>query len=255
MDLDPHILVVLAAAFSAGLIDAMVGGGGLIQLPALFSVYPDAPPAHLLGTNKLSGMFGTASAVVRFSRSVAIAWRSLSMLALATFCGALVGAFTAAHTPAAVFRPLVPVMLIGVLVYLLRSKSLGIEHKPLAFAGRHHGMGTLWIAAIGVYDGFFGPGTGSFFMFVFVRLYGFDFLHAAASARVLNVATNVAALLLFGTRGAVLWYLGAGMAACNVAGSLVGTRLALRGGSQFVRKVFIAVVSLLIVRTAWTAMG
>lgn len=253
MDFSADIFIVLGAAFGAGLIDAMVGGGGLIQLPALFGVYPNTPPAYLLGTNKLSGMFGTASAVVRFSRHVVIPWRALVPLAVVTFLGAMAGALTATHMPAHVFRPLVPVLLVGVLVYLLRSKSLGTEHRPLAFAGRHHGLGAVWIAAIGFYDGFFGPGTGSFLMFVFVRLYGFDFLNAAASARVLNVATNVAALLLFGSHGTVLWGLGAGMAVCNIAGALLGTRLALKGGSHFVRKVFVGVVSMLIVRTAWTA--
>ena len=246
--------IVLAAAFGAGLIDAMVGGGGLIQLPALFGVYPDAPPASLLGTSKLSGIFGTTSAVVRFARKIAIPWRALGPLAVLIFLGALTGALTATHTPAELFRPLVPLMLVAVLIYFLRSKSLGSEHKPLAFAGRHHWLGALWVTAIGFYDGFFGPGTGSFLMFVFVRLYGFDFLNAAASARVLNVAANAAALLLFGSRGAVMWALGASMAVCNVSGALLGTRLALRGGSQFVRKVFVAVVSLLILRTAWTAL-
>ncbi|MET0661141.1 MAG: TSUP family transporter [Steroidobacteraceae bacterium] len=253
MDFEADIFIVLGAAFGAGLIDAMGGGGGLIQLPALFGVYPNTPPAYLLGTNKLSGIFGTASAVVRFSRTVAIPWRALMPLAVVTFLGAIVGALTATYTPADVFRPLVPVMLVSVLAYFLRSKSLGTEHQPLAFAGRHHWFGAVWVAAIGFYDGFFGPGTGSFLMFVFVRLYGFDFLHAAASARVLNVATNLAALLLFGSHGTVLWALGTGMAVCNVAGALLGTRLALRGGSHFVRKVFVGVVSVLIVRTAWTA--
>ena len=247
------IAVVLTAAFAAGLVDAMVGGGGLIQLPALLGVYPDAPPARLLGTNKLAAIFGTASAVTRFSRQISIPWRALGPLGVLTFGGALLGAITATHTPPEVFRPLVPVLLIGVLIYSLRTKRLGDEHKPLGFAGRHHAIAALLITAIGFYDGFFGPGTGSFLMLVFVRLYGFDFLNAAASARVLNVATNAAALIWFGSRGSIIWGLGVSMAACNVAGALLGSRLALRGGSHFVRKVFIVVVTVLIVRTTWTA--
>jgi uncharacterized protein len=247
------LLFVLAAAFGAGLIDAMVGGGGLIQLPALFGAYASLAPPLLLGTSKFAGLFGTVSAVLRYAQKVTIPWRALLPLC---FCVALTstgGARLATIVSPDVFRPLVPIMLLAVLIYLLRRKDLGGEHAPRAFAGSHHFVGAALITLIGFYDGFFGPGTGSFLMFVFVRCYGYDFLHASAAARLLNVAANAAALLYFASRGYVLWYVGAGMAVCNVAGAMVGTRLALRQGSALVRKVFIAVVSVLIIRTAWTA--
>jgi uncharacterized membrane protein YfcA len=144
-------------------------------------------------------------------------------------------------------------MLLAVLIYVLWRKDLGGEHAPRAFAGSHHIVGAALIAAIGLYDGFFGPGAGSLLIFVFVRSYGYDFLHAGAAARVVNVATNAAALSYFASHGLVLWYVGAGMAVCNIAGAIVGARLALRGGSSFVRQAFIVIVSLLILRTAWTA--
>ncbi|MGH8177215.1 MAG: sulfite exporter TauE/SafE family protein [Steroidobacter sp.] len=249
------LLLVLAAAFSAGLIDAMAGGGGLIQVPALFAVYPSASPPVLLGTSKFAGIFGTASAVLRYAQKVAIPWRALAPLAVFVLVTSLAGARLATIVSPDVFRPLVPLMLLAVLIYMLHRKDLGGEHAPRAFAGHHHVAAAVLIAAIGFYDGFFGPGTGSFLMFVFVRFYGYDFLHASASARVLNVAANGAALVYFASHGYVLWYIAAGMAVCNVAGALVGARLALRGGSGLVRKVFIVVVSLLILRTAWTAIG
>lgn len=252
-DLPFDLLVVLIAAFGAGLIDAMVGGGGLIQLPALFAFYPQVAPPALLGTSKLAGIFGTSSAVWRYARRVAIPWRALLPLAVAVLAASLAGAVLATRVKPEVFRPLVPIMLVAVLIYTLWRKDLGSDHSPRAFAGRHHWLGAAVIAAIGFYDGFFGPGTGSFLMLVFVRCYGYDFLHASASARVLNVAANGAALLYFASRGYVLWQIGAAMAVCNIAGSILGTRLALRGGSLLVRKVFIAVVSLLIARTAWVA--
>jgi uncharacterized membrane protein YfcA len=248
-------IFVLMAAFAAGLIDSMVGGGGLIQVPALFSAYPAVSPPMLLGTSKFAGIFGTASAALRFSRTVAIPWRALAPLAIFILITALGGALTATIVPAQIFRPLVPILLLAVLIYLLRRKDLGESHLPRGFAGQHHTYAAVLIAAIGFYDGFFGPGTGSFLMFVFVRFYGYDFLHAAACARVLNVAANGAALAYFAARGYLIWYVGLGMAVCNVAGAMVGTRLALRGGSAFVRKVFIVVVCALILRTAWTAMG
>jgi uncharacterized protein len=232
----------------------MPGGGGLIQLPTLFGVYPNAAPGLLLGTSKFSGIFGTTSAVIRFASQVAIPWRALASLALFVLVTSFLGAFVATKVPADVFRPLVPVLLLVTLIYLIRRKDLGSVHAPREFAGRHHVIGALLISGLGFYDGFFGPGTGSFLMFVFVRFYGYDFLHAAASARVLNVATNLSALGLFAAHGYIWWHVGFGMAVCNVAGSMLGARLALRGGSVFVRKVFIAVVSVLILRTAWTAL-
>jgi uncharacterized membrane protein YfcA len=252
--LSVDLLLVLVAAFAAGLIDAMVGGGGLIQIPALFAVYPGVPPATLLGTSKFAGLFGMLSAVARYSRKVTIPWRALVPLALVALLMSVGGARLASLVAPGVFRPLVPIMLLAVLVYVLWRKDLGGEHAPRAFAGSHHIIGAAAIAAVGLYDGFFGPGAGSLLIFVFVRCYGYDFLHAGAAARAINVATNAAALSYFAAHGLVLWYVGAGMAICNIAGALIGTRLALRGGSAFVRQAFIVIVSALILRTAWTAL-
>jgi uncharacterized membrane protein YfcA len=247
------LLLVLVAAFAAGLIDAMVGGGGLIQIPALFAVYPNVPPATLLGTSKFAGLFGTVSAVARYARKVTIPWRALVPLALVALVMSVGGARLASVVSADIFRPLVPIMLLAVLVYVLWRKDLGGEHAPRGFAGSHHIAGAVLIAAVGFYDGFFGPGTGSLLIFIFVRCYGYDFLHAGAAARAINVATNAAALSYFAAQGLVLWYVGAAMAVCNVAGAVIGTRLALRGGSAFVRQAFIVIVGALILRTAWTA--
>lgn len=244
---------MLAAAFAAGLIDAMVGGGGLIQIPALFAVYPHVPPAALLGTSKFAGIFGTISAVARYARKVSIPWRALLPLASIALVMSVGGAKLASVVAPDIFRPLVPIMLLAVLVYVLWRKYLGGEHVPRAFAGSHHVLVAALIAAIGLYDGFFGPGTGSLLIFVFVRLYGYDFLHAGAAARVVNVTTNAAATTYFATHGLVMWYVGGSMAICNILGAIVGARLALRGGTRFVRKAFIVIVGLLILRTAWTA--
>ncbi len=249
-----ELALVLVAAFGAGLIDSMVGGGGLIQLPALFGAYPNTPPATLIGTNKVASIFGTVSAVARFARSVRIPWRILVPFAVLSFAGASAGAYTVILIPPDLFRPLVPVLLTLVLLYMLRRRDFGSDHRPRTLQRRDTRVAAALIVGIAFYDGFFGPGTGSFFMIVFVRLFGFDFLHSAACARVLNVAANSAAILWFGARGHVVWPLGAGMAVCNIAGALCGTRLAIRHGSGFVRKVFIGVVSLLILKTAWDAL-
>lgn len=251
--LSPDLLLIVAAAFGAGLVDAMVGGGGLIQLPALFTAYPATAPAILLGTNKFASIFGTGSAVLRFSRGVRIPWRTLLPLAPVVFLGALSGARVATLVPPAVFRPLVPVMLAVVLIYVVRRKNLGADHAPLHMSRGRIVFATAVFGAVGFYDGFFGPGTGSFFMFLLIRLYGFDFLHSAASARVLNVATNAGALVWFGTQLELLWLVAVLMAVANVSGAVLGTGLALKHGSGFVRRIFIGVVLVLIARTAWDA--
>ncbi len=244
-----EIPFVLAAAFGAGLIDAMAGGGGLIQVPALFAAYPDTPHTTLLGTGKLAGFAGTASASVRYARHVRMDWRFIGAASLGAFGCALVGAWIATRFPPAQFRALVPLLLTAVLVYTLVHRNLGEVHTPrggLALAAASAG-------AIGLYDGFFGPGTGSFLVFLFIRVFGLDFLHASASAKVVNCAANVAALLLFGLTVPLMWLLGLGMAIANVLGAQVGSHLAIRGGSGFVRKVFLAVVTCLIGKTAWDA--
>ena len=239
---------IVPAAFLAGIVDSVVGGGGLLQLPVLFSALPDTPPATLLGTSKLAGALGTGVAAARYSRHVTLPWRLLAGGCLIGVGGGLLGAVLATRVTPALYRPLVPVLLALVLLGTLSARNLGLHHEP-RFDGRRVPAAAGWVTVIAIYDGFFGPGTGSFLMYLLVRALRFDFLHAAAGARVLNVSTNVAALGWFALHGAVLPELGLAMAAANIAGSLIGTRLALRGGAPLVRRAFVMVVALLIVKT------
>jgi uncharacterized membrane protein YfcA len=248
------LLLVMAAAFGAGVVDSMVGGGGLIQLPVLLSVYPNVPPATVLGTSKVASIFGTTTAVARYARQVRIPWRMLLPFIVVTLLLSLGGAYTASLIPPDVFRPLVPVLLTLVLLYVLRRKDFGDRHLPHVIEGHRAAFAYGLIGAIGFYDGFFGPGTGSFLMVLFIRLFGFDFLHAAACSRLLNAAANVTALGYFATHGHVLWQVGLAIAVCTVAGAFTGTHLAIRHGSGFVRKVFVVVVSALILKTLWDAL-
>ena len=244
---------VLTAAFAAGLVDAMAGGGGLIQLPALLTTWPAAPIANLLGTNKLASLCGTLSAALHYATRVAVPWAVVGPGLVIAALSASAGAWTVTRVSPEALRPMVPLLLMAVLSYTLLRPALGTEHAPRMLDRTTRGIGALGIALIGFYDGFFGPGTGSFLMLLFVRVFGFDFLHAAASARLLNVATNAAALAFFGARADVLVLLGLAIAACNVAGAQVGTRLALRHGTRLVRGAFVVVVAGLVVRTAWQA--
>jgi uncharacterized membrane protein YfcA len=247
--------LVLCAAFLAGFVDAIVGGGALIQLPALLASYPGAAPPVLLGTNKLGSICGTSVAVMRYMRVVRIPWRVLLPGAAVAFLAAMAGASSVSTVSPALFRPLVPIMLTVVLIYVLWHKDLGARHAPIAFSRRRSYIALAVIGGIGFYDGFFGPGTGSFLMLLFIRLYGFDFLHASAGARTINVATNAGALLFFGIHGEIQWGLGMALGVCNATGSILGAHTAVRHGSKFVRVVFIAIVITLIVKTgadAWT---
>ena len=199
---------MLCASFCAGFVDAIVGGGGLIQVPALFAGYPAAAPPVLLGTNKVGSICGATGALLRYLRVVRIPWRALWPAAAIAFLAALAGASLVSAVSPALFRPLVPIMLGLVLLYVLRHKDLGTHHAPIAFSRRRRHLAWAAVGGIGLYDGFFGPGTGSFFMLLLIRVYGFDFLHASAGARTLNAATNAGALLFFGLHGEIHWLLG-----------------------------------------------
>ena len=246
-----EVLVVSLASLLAGLVDSIVGGGGLILLPALFATFPQAPPATLFGTNKSASIWGTAFATVQYSRRVQLPWRALLPAAAAGLLGSLVGAWAVTQVDPALFRKALPLLLTALLAYTLARKDLGREHAP-RYAGRAEALMASAIGlVVGFYDGFFGPGTGSFLVFAWVRLLGYDFLNASASAKLINTATNFSALMLFTWQGHVWWHLALAMALANVVGSLIGTRLALRHGAGFVRRVFIFVVLALIVKTAW----
>jgi uncharacterized membrane protein YfcA len=250
-----EITFVLAAAFAAGVVDAMAGGGGLIQVPALFAAYPTTPHPTLLGTGKLAAFAGTTSSVLRFARHVRIDWRLVLPAAASAFGAALVGAWIATRFPPESFRTLVPVLLTVVLVYTLAHRDFGREHRPRRNGRRGRALASAGAGVIGLYDGFFGPGTGSFLVFLFVRAFGLDFLHASASAKVVNAAANVAAIVLFGVTGELYWLLGLAMAVSNVTGAQVGSHLAIRHGSGFVRGAFLVVVVSLIAKTAWDALA
>lgn len=244
------VLLLCLAAFAAGGLDAVVGGGGLLQLPALLLVLPHTPVVQLLGTNKLAAVVGTGSAAATYSRRVDMHAPTAIRMAIAAFVGSGVGALLATLVGSRVLRPIVLVALVGVWLYTLRRPGLGETESLRLTPRRQAGVAICGGALIGLYDGFVGPGTGSFLVFLLVGAVGLSFLHASATAKAVNTMTNLAALLLFGLTGHVLWRLGAAMAVCNLAGAQLGARLAIRRGSAWVRRVFLVVVAALIVRLA-----
>jgi len=241
-----EVAALCAFAFLAGLVDAVAGGGGLIQVPALFAIFPTLPPSILLGTNKLSAITGTTVATLRYGWSVPIQWRSVLPAAVVAGAGALAGAKTVTVLDPLILRPLLLVLLSVMAIYTLTRPKLGARSNSTAPLQRGGATFYAVTAIFGFYDGFFGPGAGSVMMFLLVRFFGHDFLSAAATTKVLNLATNFGALMLFIYTGNVLYAVALPMAAFNVAGGFLGAHLAVRKGSSFIRIVFLIIVTVLI---------
>lgn len=245
------ILTLVFFAFCAGTIDAAVGGGGLIQIPALMGALPQTAPATLFGTNKLASIFGTGSAAFSFVRRVKLQWSLLGVIALFAFISSFIGAACVSLIPTHILRPIVLVMLIVIAIYTFAKKQFGQVHVDQQITPKLLVLAAMGSLAIGFYDGIFGPGTGSFFIFFFIRFLQVDFLHASALAKIGNLMTNLAALSFFIPTGHVLFTLGLMMAVANIAGSLLGVRLALKYGSGFIRILFLILVSILICRLGY----
>ncbi len=238
-------------SFLAGFMDSAVGGGGLIQLPAMLVFLPQTALATVFGTNKLVSIAGTSVAARQYARHVRLDWRTLAPAAGAAFVCAGLGAKAVTLVQPGALKPVILVLLIAVAGYVFRRKDFGSVHAPKLTPQARRWAGLGIGAALGFYDGFFGPGTGSFLIFAFIGVFGFDFLTASASAKVVNASTNLAAVLLFGLTGHLLYALALPMALCNIGGSVLGTRLAVAKGSAFVRVLFLVVLAAIILRFAW----
>ena len=248
-----ELVLVSLASLLAGFVDSIVGGGGLILIPALFAVFPGAPPATLLGTNKGASVWGTGFATLQYSRRVKMPWPVLWPAAVAGLLASFAGAWVVTLVSPDYLRKALPGLLLAVLIYTVARKELGRTQAPRFSGMQERALAAVIAAACGFYDGFFGPGTGSFLVFLFVRVLGYDFLNASACAKLINTATAAAALLLFVIKGHVWWHFVLAMALANVLGSLLGTRLALKHGAGFVRAAFIVVVAALIAKTSYDA--
>jgi len=247
------VLLVSLASALAGFIDAIVGGGGLVLVPALFATYPLAHPASLLGNNKSASVWGTSWSTWQYSRRIDLRWSSVGPGAGAALIGAWLGAWAVTEIDPAFLRCFFFNDTATTEIYTLVRKDMGREHAPRWTGRTEAGAFAVLGLVLGFYDGFFGPGTGSFLVFALVRVLGYDFLNASAHAKVLNTASNLAALLLFTLKGHVWWHIAFYLAVANVLGSWLGTRLALKHGAGFVRWVFVLVVTALIAKTSWDA--
>lgn len=244
--------LLLLAAFVAGWVDAVVGGGGLIQLPALLIGLPvGTPPAAILGTNKISSVWGTATSSITYAVRVRPDWRTVLPLVVGAGLGSAGGAQLAKLLSKDAFTPIVLAALVVVGIYTWRRPHLGLVSARKHLGRAHYGRTAAIGVGVGAYDGFLGPGTGSFFVILLVGMLGYGFLEASAKAKIANLATNLAAIAVFAAHGSVLWGLGLSMGAANLVGGFLGARTAIARGSAFVRRVFLIVVGALALKLAY----
>ncbi|TYQ25916.1 sulfite exporter TauE/SafE family protein [Pseudanabaena sp. UWO310] len=246
-----EILILCGLAFVAGLIDAVVGGGGLIQLPALLIMLPHTAIASILGTSKFVSIAGTSIAVQQYAKQQKIEWGTTIPAMFAAFIFSFLGARITSLLNPSLMRPVILVLLIAVAIYTFNKKDFGLLQISKFSQSQQWLYSVVIGSAIGFYDGFFGPGTGSFLIFAFVGIFGYSFLTASASAKIINFATNLAAILYFFFTNNIIYTFGIPMAICNILGAFIGTKLAISKGSQFVRKLFLVIVSLLICKLGY----
>ena len=244
-------LLLVLAAFCAGLIDSIAGGGGLISVPAL--LLAGASPVEALATNKLQGTFGAGTAMLTYARAGHVRpQEQLGMAAISAVFGAL-GALVAHLIPAEVLRIVMPVVLIGVAAFFALKPGLSDDARtqrirPAVFA-------ITAVPAIAAYDGFFGPGSGSFFMMGFVLLAGYGVLKATAHTKMLNFASNMGSLLVFIPSGAMWWAVGLAMAVAQIAGASLGARMAMRVGARLIKPLLVFTSTAMALRLLWQALG
>lgn len=252
MDIVTLILLCLFA-FSAGFVDAIVGGGGLIQTPAALILLPQFPVATVIGSLKIPSFTGTAFATVQYLRKVSINWRMAAVMCMIAFIAAFAGSEVLTMVSNRYMKPVIFVVLIGVAIYTYTKKNFG-QHTQKDHSSRREWLYAILISlCIGFYDGFIGPGAGSFLVLAFITLLGFDFLHASANAKLINLATNLGSISLFLLKGIILWQIAIPMAICNGIGGIVGARLAIARGNRFIRVFFLLIITATLLRFGYDA--
>jgi len=246
-----EIITLCCFAFLAGLIDSIVGGGGLIQLPALLVLLPNTAIPLIMGTGKFSSIAGTSVAAIRFSRAVEISSLIVIVAAIAAFIFSFIGAKTVSIIHPDVIRPIILLLLVAVAIYSFFKKGFGVQYVLKPQNKKQITSAAIIGSLLGFYDGFLGPGTGSFLIFAFVGILGFDFLRASASAKVVNFSTNLSSLIYFAFTNNIIYHIALPMAVCNMIGASIGAQLAIAKGSSFIRILFIVVVSILISKLAY----
>lgn len=248
---DHSLIVIISLAvlsFVAGFIDAVVGGGGLISIPALLINMPTQPLATLFGTNKIAALSGTSIAAYQYSKRIKFDYKLLLTVSFFAFVASFMGAKAVSRINVETLKPIILIILILIAIYTFIKKDLGSVQTKKLSSNKQVLFGSLIGIAVGFYDGFFGPGTGSFFVLGFVVLLGFEFLYASAYAKVINCITNLSALIVFIKNGNYILEIAILMSVFNIIGSAIGSKIALKKGNGFVRIIFLVIVFIMILR-------
>ncbi len=246
-----ELLLLCLVAFAAGFVDAVVGGGGLLQIPAALILLPGVPVATVIGTTKLPSFSGTSFAAAQYARKVKLNYKHVALMACIAGPSAFIGSRMLTLVSNDFMKPFLLVVLSCVAIYTYSKKNFGI-HSEKDHSERAHLIFICLISLfLGFYDGFIGPGTGSFLILAFVTLLGFNFLKASATAKFVNLSTNIGSIILFASSGRIIWHIALPMAAFNALGGFLGARLAILRGNAFIRVFFLCVIGLTIARFAW----
>ena len=241
--METYLLILLCiAAFFAGFVDAIVGGGGLIQTPVALIVLPNLAVSTIIGSLKIPAFSGTAFAARQYLKKVNMNWKLLFIMALVAFSAAFLGSNVLTLVSNNFMKPILLVVLSVIAIYTFTKKNFGIHQEKNLSPKRQLALAVVMSSCIGFYDGFIGPGTGSFLVLGFVAILGFDFLHASANAKMVNLATNFGSICLFILKGKIIWAIAIPMAICNAMGGWVGAKLAIKKGNGFIRIFFLLVV-------------
>ena len=241
--METYLLILLCiAAFFAGFVDAIVGGGGLIQTPVALIVLPNLAVSTIIGSLKIPAFSGTAFAARQYLKKVNMNWKLLFIMALVAFSAAFLGSNVLTLVSNNFMKPILLVVLSVIAIYTFTKKNFGIHQEKNLSPKRQLVLAVVMSSCIGFYDGFIGPGTGSFLVLGFVAILGFDFLHASANAKMVNLATNFGSICLFILKGKIIWAIAIPMAICNAIGGWIGAKLAIKKGNGFIRIFFLLVV-------------
>jgi uncharacterized protein len=245
------LLLLCVAAFFAGFVDAIVGGGGLIQLPAALVILPHFPVASVIGSLKIPSFSGTVFAAWQYVRKVSIDWVLLTVICVLAFFASYSGSLLLTQVSNRFMKPVILIVLTLVAIYTYAKKDFGQKEARDRSFNQQLTMGVPISLLIGFYDGFIGPGAGSFFILAFIALLHFDFLHASAHAKMVNLATNLGSVTLFLLKGKIIWLIALPMAASNAVGGFLGARLAIAKGNRFIRIFFLVIIVGILVRFCW----
>jgi uncharacterized membrane protein YfcA len=246
-----EIILLCIAAFSAGFVDAIVGGGGLIQLPAALVILPAVPVVNVIGSLKIPAFSGTAFAAWQYVKKVEISWKLIAVICTIAFFASFAGSELLSVVSNSFMKPVLVVVLTGVALYTFLKKDFGMHEEKEHSSKRQLIIAALISVVVGFYDGFIGPGAGSFLILAFITLLGFDFLHSSAHAKLVNLATNLGSITLFLSHGKIIWAIALPMAVCNALGGVAGARLAIAKGNRFIRIFFLVVVIGILLRFAY----